>query len=497
MCIRDSVFEFAQDYGKRGPCRNVLVSNCLADFGHDSISPENNHGFWVEIGSQMKFDNCGVSNCAGGWVLSTNKYYTTGFDGSADSISLTNSFTRNTRQPIEIGSIDRSITYYIDNCQFESNEYACPYSYISRGYPGNCVIRYYHADNATDKDRFVVNIANTDLKQVGWSSSPHYGAIFVSHGESTSNSNVDRNTLNLSNITTEWLDKDFEQNRVGVITTFEQGGGSSNPSLRYSHWGDISINGSPYIDSIRGGNSAFIGKVFASNIKNITTGFVMVSLESRSQQTEFHFDSTRMSVKRGTHPGSVFPGNLYVHNSTLFDMRGTEIARNILNISNSTIADATVSNPSRDGILYTDNIYIKDCRITKPLKFGFAGNASSSIRPLIGVFENNHFYIDLISEGYMLEIAQGFPLYSTVLLNNNVFQHVRTGSSMAGTEKIISLPINPLSKIYMIGQGNVFDDASPHVCLKDSSPAYNDSPTTAAYPWTVVPIGYESYFEGA
>ena len=486
------VYEFARGYGRATPCKNVMTSNCFAEFGHDAIGAENNIGFWTEVGHQMKFVNCGVKDCFQGYLAATSDYYGEGLiDGYSDSYAYEGCWSERCQFAHEISVSNRSLNVTIDNCHFECDQYAAPYAEGSRGYSAGVRINFY--DNSSNANtRYNIKITNTSFVCVGWTiDTPHFAPIYVWHGRDTT-IDKNKNVVILDNITTQWLQSGGAQNKSAVITAFEQGGGTSNPAVRYGHWGDLVVNGS----NAAVASSMFIGSLYASNCVNQTTGYFMVSLESAHPYSSFTFEGMAFSMRRGNFVNSALAGSLFVNNCSLFDPRDY-LPKELTRITNTTIADANPSNPARNSVNSDmENLYVSNCRITRPLYVGFNGNGSSSRRPLRAHFVGNHFYIN-IKQYPMLQLVQGFPLYCTVNLTGNIFQHVRTGSAMAGTEVIIDMPINNLSQIYMIGTGNVFDAAAPHICKEDATPSYNDAPTIAAYPWAYAPIGYTATFEGA
>ncbi len=486
------VYEQSAGYGRLTPCKGVVTSNCVAEFGHDAIGAENNIGFWTEVSSNMSWVNCGVRNCLQGFLQATSDHYGEGLiEGFEDSGSYVGCWTEMCQFAHEIGVTNRSMTVMIDDCHFECNQYSAPYAEGSRGYAAGIRINYYD-DGSNPDSRYNIKVSNTNFDCVGWTTNTaHFAPIYVWHGQDTT-SDVNKNVLIVDNVTTQWLQANGTQNKTAVIAAFEQGGGTSNPALRYGHWGDLVVNGSNASQP----NSTFKGSVYVRNCTNQTTGYFLVSLESGSSYSNFVFEGLPFSMRRGDYSGSALSGSLFVNNCPLFDPRDF-LPKELTRISNTTIADANPSNPARNSVNSDmQNLYVSGCRITRPLYVGFDGDSSSARRPLLAHFVGNHFYIN-IKQYPMLRFTQGFPLYCTVNLAGNVFQHVRTGSAMSGTEVIIDMPINSLSQIYMVGTGNVFDAAAPHICKEDDAPSYNDAPAVAAYPWSYAPIGYTATFEGA
>jgi len=471
------VLEFAQTDGLTD-CRDIEISNCTSDLGHDNVAPESNAGFWTECGDNTLLSNCTAKRTAIGFVTNVGSCADTGTTRSWTApqayVNCSAIKTQGGLRALYGGT--RSVQLTVNELYAESNaatsgNAANAPTYASWVGAGASGVALGFVDTTANVN-MVANFKNIKVhcidRALSLSTSTEFGAFYLLQGNM---STAQQFQLNVDGFETQWSKTD--------------GTDDINAKLLYqtqirSHYGDIVMGG--YQTSGAATDYRFRGIANFQRCNDHTFGYTMAAVECTGTDTVFNISDMPVSLKAGAGQD----GNLFVNGCSLFDTRG-DIQFTKTQLSDLTYADADSGSKDRTN-WSTTMLYMTACQITRQIPLIFTGGTSTN-RLLRLMASNCQWYLSFNVESG-LKMTQGSGgVYNQILLNGCVFRNNPTGT-MTSTKSMIESNFDNTSFVQITGAGSAFDNSmvtgTGHIVQISTAPTYNDTPSTIGAPFLTV-----------
>jgi hypothetical protein len=290
------VLEFGTEtnnYGSNG----TKYINCTADYGHDAVTSgvQTNAGFWIESGDAVLMTNCESKNTSVGWVVGSAANASQGtFRPYTGHFKLTNcSAVRCNSSGYKLELASRDVHVVFQGCFAEVNSTAATYS-GSVGLGSNGFqLSFAPAGSPPDGTTGVscqVEIRDCHVDLVGMSDISGGNPLLNAAAVNTwfgSVSNPQQLQLDITGLSTKWLTS------AGAIDTSAASTYELTTGHNYGYFGDITFTG------VNNGGAPFQGRARIRDCTNLTTGYVMISSEISSANSQLEIVNTRCSLRTG------------------------------------------------------------------------------------------------------------------------------------------------------------------------------------------------------
>ena len=473
------VFEINTHPGYIGS-NGILISGCVADYGHDAVAPESNVGFWLESGDSYELVNCESKNTMIGFVANFAGGAATGaYRPWTGSHALKGCKAIRCRQQgyrLSYGSADAHVV--LENCFAEVNRAAAPYANCVGGAPAGVEISFTPGAHPDIAARFQVKGCSLDM--VGCSTLAQCAAVGIRAGAVTRSSQM---SVDIRDSSFRW----YASGTKRAVDSAAQSRYQSTSSPNHGYFGDIVFSGL----NDQASDLRFRGSATISNCVNHSFGHLLFSSEITGPGSVLTVENCSISMRSGG-ASSNGSGTLFLTSSKV-DVRG-QLGWGLVSAINCTFVDWDSAHPDRVGWQAGD-FKVCNCLLTRQLRIAMNGSSSSSARPLRLTANGVEWHLNFAVEpGLRLEIAAG--AHGAVNMSGCTFRH---DGAQAPSANAMIMCDTTTGTIQFAGSGNTFDatfvsGAGGH-CVEYSTngPGYNDAPHAIATPF-VTAFGVQQGF---